>query len=235
MPKRITCAIHQPNLFPRLSTLTKLYAADVWVVLDDVQLNMRDYQHRTRLLSPDTTREQWLSLPVHRPFGRDTCINEAAVLDQTTSARRVGELVQQYYGRCRQWPALRYVVNSVAAEIRLSTSLVNVTELSTRLLLEHMGWQGRMVRSSTFQVRQERSARLADLAAAVGAREYICGTGGARYLDEAPFTEEGVAVRYVRLPEVAALHEHKRASGLWWLAAVSWADLQNLFGQNIAA
>ncbi|MFW6692959.1 WbqC family protein [Streptomyces sp. MAR4 CNX-425] len=42
------CAIHQPNLFPRLSTLAKLYAADRWIVLDDVQFARRDYQHRAR-------------------------------------------------------------------------------------------------------------------------------------------------------------------------------------------
>ncbi|WP_262505732.1 WbqC family protein [Streptomyces sp. TRM68367] len=43
------CAIHQPNLFPRLSTLAKLYAADRWIVLDDVQFARRDYQHRARI------------------------------------------------------------------------------------------------------------------------------------------------------------------------------------------
>jgi hypothetical protein len=37
------CAIHQPNLFPRTSTVAKLLAADVWVVLDDVQFYARDY------------------------------------------------------------------------------------------------------------------------------------------------------------------------------------------------
>lgn len=31
------CAIHQPNLFPRLTTPAKLFAADYWIVLDDVQ------------------------------------------------------------------------------------------------------------------------------------------------------------------------------------------------------
>ncbi|MEV8399494.1 WbqC family protein [Streptomyces niveus] len=38
--------MHQPNLFPRLSMLAKLYAADCWIVLDDVQFTRRDYQHR---------------------------------------------------------------------------------------------------------------------------------------------------------------------------------------------
>lgn len=45
----IVCAIHQPNFFPRLSALAKLAAADVWVVLHDVQFDRRDYQHPTRL------------------------------------------------------------------------------------------------------------------------------------------------------------------------------------------
>lgn len=31
------CAIHQPNFLPRLTTLAKLFAADYWIVLDDVQ------------------------------------------------------------------------------------------------------------------------------------------------------------------------------------------------------
>jgi hypothetical protein len=33
----LLCAIHQPNFFPRLSTLAKLFTADIWVILDDVQ------------------------------------------------------------------------------------------------------------------------------------------------------------------------------------------------------
>jgi len=32
------CAIHQPNFLPRLTTLAKLFAADYWIILDDVQL-----------------------------------------------------------------------------------------------------------------------------------------------------------------------------------------------------
>ena len=45
----LLCAIHQPNFFPRLSTLAKLYAADIWISLDDVQFARRDYQHRCQV------------------------------------------------------------------------------------------------------------------------------------------------------------------------------------------
>ena len=33
----LLCAIHQPNFFPRLSTLAKLYTADIWIILDNAQ------------------------------------------------------------------------------------------------------------------------------------------------------------------------------------------------------
>ncbi|MFE7855726.1 WbqC family protein [Streptomyces sp. NPDC057403] len=64
------CAIHQPNLFPRLPTLAKLFAADRWIVLDDVRFARGDYQHRARLAAlDDPGRQQWPSLPTHLPHG----------------------------------------------------------------------------------------------------------------------------------------------------------------------
>ncbi|GAA3826752.1 hypothetical protein GCM10022226_54450 [Sphaerisporangium flaviroseum] len=58
------CAIHQPNLFPRLTTLAKLFAADYWIVLNDVQFTRRDYQHRARLAALEDPLRQ------RHPLGR---------------------------------------------------------------------------------------------------------------------------------------------------------------------
>lgn len=224
----LTCAIHQPNLFPRLSTLAKLYAADIWIVLDDVQFNNQDYQHRARLAAlDDVTRQQWLSLPVHRPFGRSTRINEALLLEPDRSAKRVLQLVQQYYGRAPYWDELRGLVEEVAAATAVSARLADVTEVSTRLMLKRLGWHGAVVRSSEFAARQERSARLADLALAVGADEYLCGTGGTKYLDERPFKEYGIEVRYVGLPERDPWQAGRQVSGLYWMAALAPIALNN--------
>ncbi|MFF4157003.1 WbqC family protein [Streptomyces sp. NPDC001678] len=58
------CAIHQPNFFPRLTTLAKLFAADCWIVLDDVQFARRDYQHRARLAALDNPADhRWRPFP----------------------------------------------------------------------------------------------------------------------------------------------------------------------------
>jgi WbqC-like protein family len=226
MQNRITCAIHQPNLFPRLSTLAKLYAADIWVVLDDVQFNGRDYQHRARLaVLENAHQQQWITLPVHKPLGRNTRINEVRLLEQLKSARRVGQLVQQHYGRAPYWSALAPFVQTVAAATSTSGRLADVTELSTRLLLEYLGWRGRVVRSSSLIASPERSARLADLAYGVGATEYLCGTGGAKYLSVAPFVTRGIDVRYYSLPEGTKLRLGGKVSALYWLATTERATL----------
>lgn len=76
------CAVHQPNFLPRLTTPAKLFAADCWIVLDDVQFARRDYQHRARLADlDDPARQRWLTIPTHLPQGRPTLIRDAAIVE----------------------------------------------------------------------------------------------------------------------------------------------------------
>lgn len=89
------------------------------------------------------------------------------------------------------------------------------------MLVNACGWQGTVVRRSNLQARNDRSARLAVLAPAVGADTYLCGRGGARYLDAAPFDELGIAIDYFHQPswlERAAWQTGQRVSAAWTLA-----------------
>ncbi len=81
------CSIHQPNFLPRLATLAKLFAADYWIVLDDVQFARRDYQHRARLADLDApARHRWLTIPTHLPQCRATLIRDAAIAEPDPAA-----------------------------------------------------------------------------------------------------------------------------------------------------
>ncbi len=197
MKHRSLCAIHQPNFFPRLSTLAKLYAADLWVVLDDVQFASRDYQHRARLGHlDDPSHQQWLSLSVHRPEGRASRLDQVRVVDQRLCQRRTALLLQQYYGRSPHWPTFRKQLQPVLDLMTQTNRLVDIAEASTRLLLQLVGWQGQVLHSSELPARTGRSVRLADLTVAAGGTDYLCGGGGRRYLSTEPFDERGIAVRW---------------------------------------
>ncbi|MDX3067120.1 WbqC family protein [Streptomyces sp. ND04-05B] len=218
------CAIHQPNFFPRLSTLAKLYAADRWIVLDDVQFARRDYQHRARLAAlDDPGRQQWLTLPTHLPHGPPTLINQALLAEPRRSRRTVSLLIRQFYGRSRHWPVVSEVLDVVLDRFEATDRVADIARTSTIALLTAIGWSGEVLDSSTIQTRQGRSERLVDLAATTSSTHYLCGTGGLRYLDLRPFVAHSIPVVPFHPPansDERLWHSSRRASSLWALSAI---------------
>ncbi|QNE19664.1 WbqC family protein [Kribbella qitaiheensis] len=221
------CAIHQPNFLPRLSTIAKILSADVWIILDDVQFCRRDYQNRAKLASLATPEMwHWLTLPVHLPDGQRTEIRRVEFADTYKLARRVRRILAQNLRTGPQWDALEHALRPVLTQIEESKQLHEVAELSTRVLLEMVGWHGQIVRSSDFEVRQDRSSRLADLTQAVQAETYLCGTGGRRYLDESPFTQAGLTVEYFESPHWLSSEIWHSGKGLSAVCTLSEHSLQ---------
>ncbi|MGW6021055.1 WbqC family protein [Streptomyces sp. NPDC055099] len=223
------CAIHQPNLFPRLATLAKLYAADRWIILDDVQFARRDYQHRTRLANlNDPGTRQWLTLPTHLPHGRPTLIHQARLAAPDRSRRTTAQLIQQHYGRSRYWHVIHEALVPVLAGFTTTDHLADIAETSTRTLLTTLGWHGEVFRSSELTARGGRSERLADLAAATGSTAYLCGTGGMRYLDPAPFDDHSIAVTPFSVPASGQMKVWRAAREVSALRALAMAGPETL-------
>ncbi|MGW1978776.1 WbqC family protein [Streptomyces sp. NPDC001889] len=214
------CAIHQPNFLPRLTTLAKLFAADYWIVLDDVQFTRRDYQHRARLAHlDDPAGQRRLTIPTRLPSGRPTLIRDAVIDDPHLARRRTEGMLRQHYGASPHWPALAEALGPVLDAFDTSRT-ATVAETSTRVLLDLLGWEGRLLTSSRLPARPGRSVRLADLSAATGARAYLCGTGGMTYLDPAPFMVQNIAVASFRPPTTGIWSSGRRLSALWALATL---------------
>ncbi|MFM9593257.1 WbqC family protein [Streptomyces scabiei] len=232
------CAIHQPNLLPRLSTLAKLYAADVWVILDDVQFVRRDYQHRARLAAMDAPEQQhWLSLETHLPQGRATLIRDARLVDPQCVARRLRQLPAQHYHSSPHWQLLHAALQPAVRTAAESVATATVAEATTQALLDLLDWRRTIVRSSDLGVSSDRSARLADLTAAVDADTYLCGTGGLRYLDYRPFMKRKLDVYAFRPPIVTEgiWTSAAKISALWALATYGPSTVKAAFDSMLVA
>jgi hypothetical protein len=218
------CAIHQPNFLPRLSTLAKLYAADIWIILDDVQFTRRDYQHRCYLppVADAQLPGRWLTIPVHLPGGRSTLIKDARLAEPSLTAKRTSSVLRYYYRRAPYRSDVLDMIPGIEEAITGTDRLANVSEYTTITLLRLLNWQGAICRSSDIPARAGRSERLADLTRAVGASTYLCGTGGSRYLDQALFTSLGLTVTMFTPPQHLAdlsPEDARRVSVLTDLAA----------------
>ncbi|MEU5051923.1 WbqC family protein [Streptomyces sp. NPDC021096] len=222
------CAIHQPNFFPRLSTLAKLFAADYWIVLDDVQFTRRDYQHRARLAAlNDPADRRWLSIPTHLPHGRQTLIRDAVMAEPAQSQRRTARVLRQHYGTSPHWSALQQALVPVLDSFTNSSRTAAIAEASTQALLGLLGWKGRTLHSSGLPARPQRSQRLADLTATVGARGYLCGSGGMTYLDHSAFTGQEIEVIRFRPPQAGAWGFSRELSALWSLMRMGLPAVAN--------
>lgn len=194
---RLRCAIHQPNFLPRLKTIEKLYSSDVWVVLDNVQFTRRDYQHRCQVApfeAPAASR--WVSLPVHRPHGRASLIDELAVIDPPATLGRAYGILRDCYRRSPCWQQTNAELATLFEKLAMTDSVTEIGVASSLWLLRSLGWRGSVRYSSELNARPGRSLRLAELCQLVGADQYLCGSGGAGYLDESVFAQRSIQVRY---------------------------------------
>src|SRR5262249_45378586 len=171
----LLCAIHQPNFLPRLSTLAKLFTADIWIILDDVQFTRRDYQHRCYVApTPGTPLPgRWVTLPVHLPRGRATPIKDALLAEPALTAKRTSGILRHYYKRAPYRSDVLDLLPGIEEAITSTERLADVSEHATTSLLRLLNWPGIICRSSGIPVRQGRSERLADLTCAVGAVTYL--------------------------------------------------------------
>ncbi|WP_405003208.1 WbqC family protein [Kitasatospora purpeofusca] len=226
------CAIHQPNFLPRLSTLAKIFAADYWIVLDDVQFARRDYQHRARIAPLDRPEQQrWLSLATHLPNGRATLIRDARLIDPQRSRDLTAHALRHCHRRSRHWREVSEVLDRVLSAFTSTDRTWLVAEDSTKALLDLLGWRGQIIRSSQLSARRERSQRLADLATVTGATTYLCGPGGLRYLDHGPFNAAKVLVQPFLTPADGPWSDSRRLSALHTLSVLGAAG----FAEGVSA
>ena len=119
---------------------------------------------------------------------------------------------------------MRKELQPIFTTIRETDNLGLVAEVSTVVLLRLLGWHGQVKHGSTLVSRTGRSDRLADLVHAIGGTEYLCGTGGRRYLDAAPFEAYRIPVRWFEPPTadvtpLSVWSAHRQVSALWPLLA----------------
>ena len=90
-------SIHQPSYFPWLGLLHKIRLSDTYVVMDEVQLADRAYQHRNLFLDA-RGESRLLSIPFVRDGWRDKPLRELAIADDGWRSRHF-DFVRHNYGK----------------------------------------------------------------------------------------------------------------------------------------
>jgi len=164
--------IHQPEHFPYLGFFQKMQAADLFVILDDVQYTKNNFQNRNKFLNLNGV-DEWFTVEVESK-ANTKLINQVAVSSNPKWRRVIVNKLQTTFKKD-------------LSEIYNSNYLVDINLASIEFCRQALGISTPMVLSSELNIATSSSQRLADICRKLDATEYISGAGGRDYLDESIF------------------------------------------------
>ncbi len=192
MPR--TAVVTQPTYLPWLGYFEALARADVYVVLDTVQLEGRSWQTRNRLKGADG-EPFWLTVPL-RKHPRDTAIRDVLLSDDSTWRERHRRAIQSALGSAPHFADCFPGVDAWLARDHERLVDLNVDGILT--IAQLLGIHPEVHRASEYGFSSRRSELLVDLCRAVGAEHYYSAAGAAAYLeaDRDGFAAAGITVEY---------------------------------------
>ena len=185
-----TAAIMQPTYLPWLGYLDLLDQADVFVLLDTVQLDHRSWQHRNRIRTAQGLT--WLTVPV-ASHDKRARLDQVRIGSSDEFPSRHLNLLREAYGDAPGWAEVQAATAGLQDPPAL---LVDLTIPIIERLAETVGIDTPVVRASTLVGGGSRGALLATLAAEVAADRYVSPPGSVTYLaeDRGEFEQRGIDV-----------------------------------------
>ena len=181
--------IHQPQYIPWPAYFDKILQSDIFVLLDDVQFQKNGLQNRNQIKTPQG--KTWLTLPIKHSFGQ--LINKVEI-DNTKSKIKHLRSLKMNYANAPYFSEVYEMVSSVMDEESDFISYISI-ELIKKILV-YLGYKGKIILSSDFTIKSTGSDLVLDLCKAVGAEQYLSGSGGVAYLVREDFEQAGIEVKF---------------------------------------
>jgi hypothetical protein len=189
-------SIHQPNFFPWIGYFNKIFRADIFVLLDDVQLPRKgagSWVNRAKILVKG--EEAWITVPIVRKHHSLQLIKDTAIFNATRWRRKIIKTIDfnyrrsQYYNEFRD--SLIELINYPSNNIS-TYNYHNILSISKSLGVD----ERKFVLSSNLNVTGKATQLLVNITKAVGGDAYMCGGGADGYQQDDLFEKEGIQLIY---------------------------------------
>jgi hypothetical protein len=183
-------AIHQPNYIPWLGYFYKIYQADYFVFLDDVQYSnegMHNYHYIKTKNGP-----QRVKIPVFQTMGDK--INEVRIRNELNWQERHLNLLKENYRHSEHFDEVFSDFSSLIQDSHEYLALLNTSII--RFLCNKLGIKTEFIRSSDLNISSVREAKIIDICSALRCDHYYSGTGARAYQKEEDFLEKGILLKY---------------------------------------
>lgn len=191
MPK--TVAILQSFYIPWKGYFDIINSVDEFILFDDAQYTKRFWINRNRIKTPHGVI--WLTIPVKVKGRFQQAIEETEVSNPGWS-RKHWETIKRAY--CKAPHFKRY--ESVFEPLYLDCEETLISRINLRFIsavCTLLGIDTTISWSMDYTLVPGKTARLVDICKQAGADRYLTGPSAKAYLQEEPFQEAGIQVRYM--------------------------------------
>lgn len=190
-------AIMQPTYMPWLGYFAMIDGVDIFVFLDDVQLNKRSWQTRNRIKERDG-KELMLSIPLHTKGRDETRICDACFAEEDWYGKHLASIGQSYR-KARFYDEVFDLLKGVYESKHKILSEFNISFISS--VCEYVGIDTKMVNSSSMEgIAGSKDSLLVNICKKLEIDTYLSAKGSAIYIEkEKPggaFGESGIRLEY---------------------------------------
>lgn len=138
---------HQPAYLPWLGYFHKIFLADIFVIMDDVQFEKNSFTNRNKIIADG--REVMLTIPVRQKGHIDKAVSQIEVSDHRFRKKHLKSVEQAY----RKSPAFDTVFGMISSVLDMEFPLlIDYTNRLTRLFLEYLNIETRILFASDLKM-----------------------------------------------------------------------------------
>lgn len=187
-------AIIQSAYIPWRGFFDLVDRCDRYVIYDRMQFVKRHWHNRNRVKSPRGA--EWLTIPVVTKSRYEQPIDEVEVSDHSW-AERHWQTLRGHYARAAGFEAAAGWLEPLYEAAGRESRLARINELFLRAIADRLGITTTILRDDALNATGSKTARLLEVCQQLGATHYLSGPAARSYLEEAAFTEAGIAVEWM--------------------------------------
>jgi hypothetical protein len=209
--------ISQPRYLPSLTYLQRINQCDIFIILDTVQHNRQDFEHRNRI--GDRSAVRWLSLALDRSIGSRSPIQQLQLISDSCISQHCELILSAYRNADYYEEKIIRRLYEPFYTLDLVPILIEMLHRTFHLLGAQGKANDKWLRASSLPVEVVKGPDyLVSLCKQVGASHYISGPNGRHYI-ASQFANADLQVSFHS--DESPLYPRSGQPELPWLA---WVD-----------
>ena len=192
----VVVGIHQPNFMPWLGYFYKIKQSNIFVFLDDVQIQKTGASYTNRVSINNGGKSQYITMPIKKN-SNNLNINEVKYLDE----RWKNKLFRTLQGSYAKAPFFKENKEFIFELINFKVDNIAQYNINfIKKISQRLDLDTKFVKSSDFDISTTSTQRLIDLIKKVDGNIYLSGSGGDNYQEHDMYKKENIKLIYNKIP-----------------------------------